>query len=81
MLGKVWFIPVKVKDSSDRVYIEYDSDGDAFSKNFSFKDYLDEVRQHVTNMIRTLIYRSSWKINFILGLYYLHEKDDVVTEK
>ena len=41
-------------------------------------DYLNEIRQHLSNITKKLKKKPefSWKINFILGLYYYHKKDD-----
>lgn len=80
LLDKGCFIPGKVKEYSDGDYIKYESDR-TLSKTLSVIKYLDETRKHLTNIIKKLKKTgSSWKMNFVIGLYYYYEKDDKIIE-
>ena len=51
-------------------------------KTLSVTDFLDEIRQHLTNVIKKLKSAGfSWKMTFIWVLHYYYEKFDKVNEK
>ena len=79
MIAEERFILVKVKQSHDDDYSKYESDDGKLSKTLSLTDCPDEVKTLKIKKLKST--SSSWKMDFVVGLYFYCKKYNKVNEK
>ena len=55
-------------------YIEYKSNEDK-NKTFSIKDYLDEIKPYLSDIINNKKIQGEWKINLTMAINFFSSKD------
>ena len=74
------FKPYKFTSSLNSNYVEYRSDGDE-DKNISIKEYLDEIRPYLNDIINDNKNKDEWKIQITMSLNFISLKDSDVVEE
>ena len=68
------FKPYKFTSSFNSNYVEYRSDGDE-DKNLSIKEYLDEIRPYLSDIINEHKNKDEWKIQINMSINFISLKD------
>ena len=66
--------PVRIGNAFSRNYIEYKSNGDK-DKILSNKDYLDEIKPYLSDIINDQKTRGEWKIHLTMVINFFSSKD------
>ena len=66
--------PVKIGNAFSNNYIEYESNGDK-DKNLSIKDYLDEIKPCLSDIINDHKTQGEWKIHLTIAINLFSSKD------
>ena len=66
--------PVRIGNAFSSDYIEYKSNGDK-DKSLSIKDYLDEIKPYLSDMINDHKTQSEWKIHLTIAINFFSSKD------
>ena len=70
--------PVRIDNSFSSNYIKYKSNGDK-DKALSVKDYLDEIKQYLSDIINDHKTQREWKIYLIIAINFFSPKDSEET--
>ena len=71
------FKPYKLTSSFNSNYLAYRSDGDE-DKNLSIKEYLDEIRPYLSDIINEHKNKDEWKIQINMSISFISLKDSYV---
>ena len=66
--------PVRIVNAFSSNYIEYKSNGDK-DKTLSIKDYLDEVKPYLSDIINDHKTQGEWKIHLTMAINFFSSKD------
>ena len=66
--------PIRIGNAFSSNYIEYKSNGDK-DKTLSIKDYLDEIKQYLSDMINNNETQGEWKIHLTMAINLFFSKD------
>ena len=73
-----YYKPIKIKSASNGNYIKYESKGDK-DKNLLPKEYLDMIRQYLSDMINDHKTRIEWEIQLTMQINFISSKDSKET--
>ena len=65
---------VRVSNFSNNNYIEYKSNGDK-NKTLSIKEYLEEIKLYLKDIINNPKKSDSWKIKLAIAINFIYSKD------
>ena len=66
--------PIRINNAFNSNYIEYESNGDK-DKMLSVKEYLNEIRQYLKDMIKDHKTQGEWKIQSTIAISFMSSKD------
>ena len=66
--------PIRIGNAFSSNYIEYKSNGDK-DQILSIKDFLDEIKPHLSDMINDHKTQGEWKINLTIAINFFSSKD------
>ena len=66
--------PIRIGSGFSSNYIEYKSNGDK-DKTVSIKDYLDEIKPYLSNIINDHKTQGEWKIHITMAINFFSSKD------
>ena len=66
--------PVRIGNVFSSNYIEYKSSGDK-NETLSIKEYLDEIRSYLSDIINNNKTQGEWKISLTMAIKFLSSKD------
>ena len=69
-----YYGPIKIRDSFDDDYIEYESRGDK-DNNLSLEEYFNIIRLYLRDMIDNYEAHNEWKIQLIMKINYISSLD------
>ena len=69
-----YYEPVRTSNAFNNNYIEYESNGDK-DKTLSVKEYLDMVKQYLSDIITDYKTQSKWKIQLTMKINFISSKD------
>ena len=69
-----YYGPIKIRDSFDEDYIEYESRGDK-DNNLSLEEYFNIIRLYLRDMIDNYEAHNEWKIQLIMKINYISSLD------
>ena len=64
---EVYYKPFKIANAFNENYIEYDSNGEK-DNMLSIEDYLDKIRQYLSDMINDHKTQREWKIQLTMAI-------------
>ena len=68
------FKPYKFTSSFNNNYVEYRRDGNE-DKNLSIKEYLDEIRPYLSDIINEHKNKDEWKMHINMSINFISSKD------
>ena len=69
-----YYRPIRAGNFYSNNYIEYESNGDS-SKRISVKEYLNEIKPYLRDMIIDLQKSDAWKIQLTMSINFICSKD------
>ena len=71
---KDYYKPVRIGNAFSSNYIEYESNGDK-DKTLFIDDYLDMIRQYLTDIINDRKSQGEWNIQLTMEINFISSKD------
>ena len=69
-----YYKPIRVGNFWNNIYIEYESNGDK-NKNLSVKEYLNEIKPYLRDVIINLQKSGTWNIQLTITIDFISSKD------
>ena len=69
-----YYKPVRTSNAFNNYYIEHDSNGDK-GKILSVKEYLDMIRQYLSDIINDHKTKDEWKTQLTMEINFISSKD------
>ena len=69
-----YYKPIRVGNFWNNIYIEYESNGDK-NKNLSVKEYLNEIKPYLSDVIINLQKSGAWNIQLTITINFISSKD------
>ena len=66
--------PIRIGNAFSSNYIDYKGNGDK-DKNLSIKDYLDEIKAYLSDIINDQKTQGEWKIHITMAIKFFSSKD------
>ena len=71
---KDYYKPIRAGNFWNNSYIEYESSGDR-NKNLSIREYLDQIKPYLRDIIINLQKSDTWKIQLTIAINFISSKD------
>ena len=69
-----YYKPIRVRNFWNNIYIEYESNSDK-NKNLSVKEYLNEIKPYLRDVIINLQKSGTWNIQLTITIDFISSKD------
>ena len=69
-----YYKPIRIGNAFSSNYIDYESNGDK-AKKLSIKDYFNEIRPYLNDLIDSYRTHSEWKVQLTMAIKFFSFKD------